>query len=139
MLKVEAKKEQGSGGETKTEDNPFTPAALQTVWNEFAEQRKKFQAEYQLLTQPFDLQEKTITVHLHHPVQETMLNNLRIELSAFLRDRLKNSFIQIVGQLVEPEEGKKVYYTNREKFDYLVEKNPALRELKDRLGLDTDF
>ena len=37
------------------------------------------------------------------------------------------------------EEGKKVYYTPREKFDYLVEKNPILKELKDRLGLDTDY
>jgi DNA polymerase-3 subunit gamma/tau len=30
-------------------------------------------------------------------------------------------------------------YTSREKFDYLVEKNPVLKELKEKLGLDTDF
>jgi DNA polymerase-3 subunit gamma/tau len=30
-------------------------------------------------------------------------------------------------------------YTPREKFEYLMEKNPALKELKDRLGLDTDY
>lgn len=34
---------------------------------------------------------------------------------------------------------KKVIYTNREKFDHLVEKNPKLKDLKERLGLDTDF
>jgi len=36
-------------------------------------------------------------------------------------------------------ETKKIAYTNKEKFDHLAEKNPALRELKERLGLDADF
>jgi DNA polymerase-3 subunit gamma/tau len=34
---------------------------------------------------------------------------------------------------------KKMAYTNKEKFDLLAEKNPMLKELKERLGLDTDF
>ena len=117
---------------------PFTEARLREVWNSFAEQRKKFQAEYQMLSQPYQLQDNVITVELLSPVHETMLNNIKIELTAFLRDHLKNNSIQVAGQLYTGEE-KKVIYTNREKFDYLVEKNPLLRELKDRLGLDTDF
>lgn len=111
---------------------------MKTAWSEFAEQRKKFQAEYHLLTQPFELLEKQITVHLHNPVQEMILNNLRTELGAFMRERLKNNTITIVGVIVE-QEARKVIYTAREKFDYLVERNPLLKELKDRLGLDTDF
>jgi len=139
LLKVEAKKDQPTAEKQAELDQGFTRDELQKVWNDFAEQRKKFQAEYQLLTQPFGLNEATIVVSLHHPVQETMLNNMRIELSAFLRDKLKNSTIQIIGEMISEEESKKVYYTNREKFDFLVEKNPILKELKDRLGLDTDF
>lgn len=117
---------------------PFTEAQLREVWNSFADQRKKFQAEYQMLSQPYQLQDNIITVELLSPVHETMLNNIKIELTAFLREGLKNNSIQVTGQLYTGEE-KKVIYTNREKFDYLVEKNPMLRELKDRLGLDTDF
>jgi len=101
-------------------------------------QRKKFQAEYQLLSQDYDVRDNQVVVHLHHPVQESMLNNMRTELGAFLRDKLRNHSIQVIGELREGEE-KKIRYTNREKFDYLVEKNPMLREMKDRLGLDTDF
>lgn len=108
------------------------------MWNDFAEQRKKFQAEYQLLSQPFELREKQVTVHLHNNVQEMLLNNLRTELGAFLREKLKNNAVTLVGMLVELED-KKVIYTPREKFDYLLERNPLLKELKDRLGLDTDF
>lgn len=140
LLKADPKKENAGANEVKIEpDKPYTPEQLQTVWNEFAEQRKKLPAEYQLLTQPYELQGNVVSVHLHHPVQETMLNNLRIALSTFIRETLKNNSIQIVGKLVEIEESQRVYYTPREKFDFLLEKNPVLREMKDRLGLDTDF
>lgn len=139
LLKVEAKKESTATDVKVEADQPFTPEQVQAAWNEYTEQRKKFQAEYQFLSQPIDIEDKAIIVHVYHPVQETMLNNMRIELSTFIRERLRNNSIQIIGKTKEVEEGKKVYYTPREKFDYLVEKNPILKELKDRLGLDTDY
>ena len=117
---------------------PFSEAQLREAWEAFAEQRKKFQAEFQMLSQPYQLQENTIIVGLLSPVHETMLNNIKGEITAFIREKLKNNSIQVTGHLQTGEE-KKIIYTNREKFDYLVEKNPMLRELKDRLGLDTDF
>lgn len=140
LLKVEPKKEQSASTvEVQREpDLPFTTEQLQTAWNEFADQRKKFQAEYQLLNQPFERIENRIILHLHNPVQETILASLKTDLTGYVRDKLKNQSIQIVGELREAEQ-RKVIYTNREKFDYLVQKNPMLRELKDRLGLDTDF
>jgi hypothetical protein len=138
LLKVEKKDASAAAENQVVPDEPFTAEQLQKVWNEFAESRKKFQAEYHLLTQPYELNGTAITLHIHNPVQDLMLNNMRLELSAFLRDRLKNNSITLTGVLVE-QEARKVIYTNREKFDYLLERNPVLRELKDRLGLDTDF
>jgi hypothetical protein len=117
---------------------PFSEEQLRAAWNAFAEQRKKFQAEYQLLSQPYQREDGLIVVELLSPVHETMLDNIKSELTAFLRDQLKNYTIQVTGRLQTGEE-KKIIYTNREKFDFLVEKNPMLKELKDRLGLDTDF
>lgn len=141
LLKTAPKKENGKTNHILTEvilSEPFTPEQLQAAWMEFAEQRKKFQAEFQLLSQPYDLRENLVVVQLLSSVHETMLSNIKVELTSFLRDKLKNSAIQVTGHLQTGEE-KKVIYTNREKFDYLVEKNPMLKELKDRLGLDTDF
>lgn len=91
-----------------------------------------------MLTQPFTLRGNQVVVSLLSPVHETMLDNIKIELASFLREKLKNSSIQISGELTATDD-KKVIYTNRDKFDYLAEKNPILKELKDRLGLDTDF
>jgi DNA polymerase-3 subunit gamma/tau len=75
---------------------------------------------------------------LHNPIQETLLDTLRSDVTTFLRNKLNNDSIQVAGELKETT-GKKVIYTNREKFEYLVEKNPAIGELKKRLDLDTDF
>lgn len=121
-----------------SQTEPFTEEKLREAWNAYAEQRKKFQAEYQMLSQPYKLDGSVISVDLLSPVHETMLNNIKLELSSFLREKLRNNTIQVTGQLLSIED-QKIIYTNREKFDFLVEKNPMLKELKDRLGLDTDF
>lgn len=140
LLKTQVKKEEQQGdGPVKIEDNAFTEEQLRNAWNEFAEQRRKFQAEFQMLSQPYAVREKQIVVTLLSPVHETMLNSIKSEITAHLRERLKNNLITVTGELLEGPDERKVIYTNREKFDYLAEKNPLLRELKNRLGLDTDF
>jgi DNA polymerase-3 subunit gamma/tau len=142
LLKTDPKKDDGhSGNASKAIDQPFTEEQLRAVWIEYAEQRKKFQAEFQMLSQPFELRNNhQVVVSLLSHVHDTMLNNIKAELSAFLRERLKNNTIQVMGELRSSgDDDKKVYYTARDKFDYLTAKNPLLQELKDRLGLDTDF
>jgi len=117
---------------------PFTEEQLRDAWEAFAEQRRKFQAEFQMLSQPYTVVDNVITVQLLSPVHETMLNNIKSDLTGFLREKLRNNTIQVTGE-VQTDEDRKVIYTNREKFDFLAEKNPMLKELRDRLGLDTDF
>jgi DNA polymerase-3 subunit gamma/tau len=119
-------------------EKELTDEAVQEAWKSFAETRRRNAAEYQLLSQPFDRRDNEIIVHLHNPVQETILNTLRSDLTAFLRTRLQNRSVNITGELKEIDTGK-LLYTNKEKFDYLVEKYPILKELKERLGLDPDF
>jgi len=139
LLKVEPKKEQEAIAEIKAEANQgFSFELLESSWKEFAEQRKKFQAEFQMLSQPIELNETQVIVHLLNPVQETMLTGLKSELTTFLRDKLKNSSIQVIGELREVDE-KKMKYTDRDKFEFLLDKNPLIKEMKERLGLDTDF
>ena len=119
-------------------NEPFTPEQLHLVWLDFADQRKKFQAEYQLLIQPFEIRGNNIIIQLLSTVQESMLNNFKSDLIAHLRDKLRNNSILVVGELRALEE-KQMLYTPRDKFEYLLEKNPILKKLRDRLGLDPDF
>lgn len=137
---MDKKKPEAAATAEKKEEvtNSFTEEQLRSAWEEFAEQRRKFQAEYQLLAQPYILLDNRVIIHLLSPVQETMLNNIKSELTTHLRDRLKNSTMLVVGELTETDD-KKMMYTSRDKFEFLLEKNPVLKELKERLGLDTDF
>jgi DNA polymerase-3 subunit gamma/tau len=79
-----------------------------------------------------------VVVQLLSTVQETLLNNFKGDLTSYLRENLKNSSITIIGELREAEE-KQMLYTPRDTFEYLLGKNPVLKELKERLGLDADF
>jgi DNA polymerase-3 subunit gamma/tau len=140
LLKVGPKQED-SGHETAVavdETESFSAEQFQTAWMTFAEQRKKLHAEYQLLTQPYNLDGGKVTIQLLNAVQESLLNNLKSELITYLRETMRNHTILVGGHLLETED-KKMMYTARDKFEVLLEKNPALREMKDRLGLDADF
>jgi DNA polymerase-3 subunit gamma/tau len=75
---------------------------------------------------------------LHNSFQDTLINTIKSDALAFLREKLCNNSIQLFGELRSSDE-KKVIYTNRDKFEHLAEKNPKLKELKERLGLDTEF
>lgn len=112
--------------------------ALKIAWNEFTEQRKSQVGEYHLLKQEFDFQNNLITIHLTNPVEGPLLETIRNPLTEFLRERLKNKSINVTSQVREIQP-QKIAYTNKEKFEKLSEQNPFLKELKQRLDLDTDF
>jgi hypothetical protein len=80
-----------------------------------------------------------VIIQLHNHFQETLLDEIRLELLTFLRDRLSNDSIQLGGEIKAVVDTGKMLYTNKEKLDHLMEKNPMVKELKDKFGLDTDF
>jgi hypothetical protein len=111
---------------------------VKQAWHEFAIQRKAYQAEFQMLCQPLELRNHTVILHLTNPVQETMLDTVRRDLTTFLRNRLHNRLLQVKGELQEHDKPQ-VPYTSREKIEYLTGKNPHVKELISRLGLDPDY
>ena len=111
---------------------------MRAVWKEFAETRKVYQAEYYLLSQEIEIRGKQVVVHLHNHFQETLIDTIKVDILTFLREKLSNNSIQLLGEIKAADE-KKMIYTNKEKFDHLAEKNPKLKELKERFGLDTEF
>jgi len=108
------------------------------VWRTFAELRKDQSAEYHLLNQPYALKGNIITLYLTNPIEEPILQGMKSELVAFLREHINNSTLQVESEMQQNNVKRKAY-TNKEKFDYLAEKNPHLKELQQRLGLDPDY
>jgi len=110
-------------------------------WNNFAENLKNEgrDREFNTLNQIVVFNEDlSINLTLPNSFQSLTIEGLQQELLTYLRTKLNNSNIQLNAE-VEKIEDKKLIYTNSEKFDYLAEKYPNLKDLKSRLDLDTDF
>ena len=114
---------------------------LKEEWFAFAEKLKKEgrEREFNTLSQEVVFHEDlTINLTLPNSFQTKTIEDLQQELLTYLRTKLNNSKINLTTE-VEKIESKKLIYTNSEKFDYLADKYPNLKELKSRLDLDTDF
>ena len=70
-------------------------------------------------------------------IEMDAIKDIKLELVNFLRKQLGNDFIDVVAHVNEEKTVKKAY-TNSDKFQVMLDKQPILKELKDRLGLDPD-
>ncbi|NJN24806.1 MAG: hypothetical protein HC819_01855 [Cyclobacteriaceae bacterium] len=120
---------------------PVTIVELKSAWEDFVLKLKREgrDREYNTLNQQVTFHDD-LSIHLLLPnsFQLKTIDDVQQELLTALRLRLNNKNIKLVTE-VEKAEHKKLIYTNSEKFEYLAEKYPNLRDLKQRLELDTDF
>ncbi len=124
----------------KKRNQPFTEQQLKDVWQAFADKYKNLQVTYRLLSQGFEYRDGRVIVHIHNPFQETQLNEIRTELLIHLKDHLQNDSIQLVIELkvIEEEDLSHLYMNDKARLNLMIQKNPLVRELKDKFGLDTD-
>ncbi|UYZ57624.1 DNA polymerase III subunit gamma/tau [Hymenobacter latericus] len=116
-------------------------AMLQQVWRELAEARKQISmSEFMTLNRPIQADaQHVIRLQLENPVQLDQFNAFKPEFLAALRQRTGYRSLSIQTEVAEQVQTGKRLYTSSDKFEYLAEKFPVLNEMKQRLGLDTDF
>lgn len=118
---------------------PFTMAELLDCWNNYANRIKEEGKinVYILLTsaEPLLESDDVILVHVEHKLQESLLHEHMIDLLNHIRPQLKNFNVSIKTKQVERAAVNRLY-TSTEKYQYLVEKNPKLEEMRKRFNLD---
>lgn len=118
----------------------FTNEELHTSWFEFAKKYEVDEARlYNILSNSdFELSENYIVnLKLTNKLQEEIVNSIRTELILSLRNSLKNSKIDLKTIIEEnPEENKKIIYSDSDKYKHLAEINPDINNLRDQLKLD---
>ena len=123
------------------QNKPFTFDELQVVWDKLIkdlENRKRF-SEFVILNRKFTLDGTTIHIEVDNEIQTDLLTiSLRTEVLNYLRNELHNSTIHL-EVVVSKEEVKTMIYTQADKFKFMAEKNPAMNDLKNILGLDYDY
>ncbi|MGY4385555.1 DNA polymerase-3 subunit gamma/tau [Pedobacter sp. UYP24] len=123
-------------GEAK---EPFSTAQFLDCWNSYTDKVKeegKINVYTLLSTSEPQLQsDDVILIHVEHKLQVGLLQDEMIELLNYIRPRLKNFNISIKTKQVARAVVNRLY-TSTEKYQYLVEKNPKLEELRKRFNLD---
>jgi len=127
------------------ESLPRQPITQDTVKNVFAEVLEEFREDHKnmemaLLNQPFEVRGQEVVFMLSSGLHEDLFPKLKPELTGILRRKLRHPDVEVTFEITEHEKDPiKNLYTAGEKFTYLMEKSPALKELKKRFGLQADF
>ena len=123
------------------QNKTFTKEQLKVQWDSFVkwlESRERF-SEFVILNRDFTLEGTTIHLAVDNEIQVELLTTaLRTEVLTHLRKAMQNSTIHIEVSILK-EEDKPMIYTQAEKFKFLANKNPALNDLRNALGLDYDY
>ncbi|MBF9236949.1 DNA polymerase III subunit gamma/tau [Hymenobacter sp. BT683] len=121
---------------------PIDANLLQRVWQELAEERRAQDrmSEFWVLNRPVTANaEHNIELAVDNPIQVDQFNEMRVEFLSELRRRTGHPRLTVQPMVTAAAPTAKKLYTASDKFEYLAERFPALREAKQRLGLEADF
>jgi len=125
-----------------TKEEHYTDEAVANVWKDFGEKRigaGAGDAEKLVLSRKLDNKEgNEIVLHLGSQLERTILSKIEQELVRFLRKSLHNDLIVLKKEVAQEEATQKLY-TSQDKYDHMVEQNPAIKNLKDKLGLEFEY
>jgi len=125
-------------GDSKKAD----PDAVLRAWNDYALSIEKSKPRiYSTLTsnRPVIRGDGSIQLLLNSESQRENFNaKIKSELVGFIRSKTGFSGVEIITEVAESMENAKKLYTEQDKLDFLIKKNPELGMLKSRFNLDFD-
>lgn len=117
----------------------FSQENLEQAWLKFAD---RFKGEKPRIYNTFyshkpkKISDQQIELILANNSQDEDIKHHKVELMHFLRATFKNDKVEIVTKIEEIQQNGKRLYTDQDRFDYLANKNPDLKKLKDKFNLD---
>ena len=116
----------------------FSNEALNKAWKGYAQKEEDTHLKNTILNvTPQLLENNQISISVFNPDQQAKLQDKSYEIKSFLSQQLKNNQIKIDIQVTE-NENEFTPHTSRDKFEYMVEKNPSLNELVKNFNLRLD-
>jgi len=126
----------------KKRSSSFTEKEMRNFWKDYSERMRESGKTNLYVTlssfSPNLENERIIKLKISNDAQQKILDENKTELLDFLRKNLKNDFVEIHTQLTE-EIYRNVPYTTEDKFKKMIEENPSLKILQQKLGLDPDY
>lgn len=134
---AEADEDKGPKYISGNEKQEFTTEQFLELWKVYTQKANDDQKIhlFTLMNNDPIVEGTQITVLVENSALESTLNTEKVDLLNFLRSGLKNFDIDITVRKAE-NLGKKRIYTNKDKYSYLLDKNPQLEEMRRRFNLD---
>lgn len=129
-------KEQHQIFSKEDEKEEFTFEELKLKWEAFLtrlDDRPNLQSTLSNL--PEMKEDFQLVLEIENTVQKDLISTIKTELVSWLRMELKNSKIQLTTLITEKVKGRLIY-SDAEKYDELLKKNPSLALLRQKFNLD---
>lgn len=119
----------------------FSLDELQDAWNDVATLLTggKKSLYYTMINGKLELDNENfvVTITVRNKLQVDEIKESRKKIVDILRRKLDNKLLQLRIKEENNPQTKKPY-TTKEKYEHMVKKNPVLKDLRDKLGLDTN-
>jgi len=145
------KKEESVQGEPRESTEADRPEPVETVadpdaiikdWNEYARSMEKTKPRIHSTLvnhKPAVKADGKIMIMLNSEAQrDNFIKNIRSDLIRYIQDSTGLKSLEILTDVIAAEQNGKKIYTEQDKLDYLIKKNPELGQLKTRFNLDFD-
>jgi hypothetical protein len=125
-----------SDAEYENVAEPFTNEQLALKWKEFIDQLTDRPNLRSTLSNVPEINEgNEILLRIGSSVQEEEVRLVKFELMSWLRKELRNSKIELITR-IEKSETERLFYSDSEKMQLMMHKNPELFQLKQKFNLD---
>ncbi len=119
-----------------SESEEFTEKQLKDKWQEYVKQVSgSGNLKSTLSNIPKLADDYKLILSIENSVQEEAVKSIKPELVSWLRRELKNSKIDIITKIEERKEGR-VIYTDTDKYQEMLKKNPDLELLRQTFKLN---
>lgn len=124
---------------TEVLSTPFDEESLVRFWAMFSDsiQEKVYLKNTMINCKPVLQENFHFEVAVHNPGQQNELVTNSVDILSFLRDKLRNTHLQMRIRIVETNE-KHLAYTATERYEHLLNQNAAIARLKEEFNLRLD-
>ena len=123
-----------------TWNEEVTVASLVKAWKGFVEKLREDDRLALTATMSIgdpELRGQQVVYTVNNPLQREQMDGLRTEVLIYLKTNLKNAGLELHLEMREQAlEERKAFLSDKDRYDLMVEKNPALDKLRKALDLD---
>ncbi len=117
-------------------NEPFTPDQFYAKWDEYLNRKLSDRPSLKVtLSRKPEIEGTKLMLKVDSNLVNSEISSIKPDLVSWLRQELKNSSIELITEVVQQKVDSKPY-SEKEKLDEMVKKNPAINQLKQIFNLD---